>query len=230
MNIGGLTKVSLSDYSGNVVAVVFTQGCNLRCPYCHNPEFIKKVNGNIEEEELFGFLEKNKKMLDGVCVSGGEPTLQRDLSRFLLRIKSLGLKVKLDTNGTNPGILKQIIKEGRVDYIAMDIKAGRESYKRMGVKDGMFENILKSVRVVMESGIPYEFRTTAVRGIVEKKDVEEITSIIEGAELYCIQQFVIGEKIADDRMRAIKPYSVEELEELRCIAAKKVKRCIMRNI
>ncbi len=231
MRIAGFARNSLVDYPGHIVSTVFTQGCNLSCPYCHNPGLIpKEGRTTVSERELFSFLEKHRKMLDGVCITGGEPTLQDDLEDFLRKVKALDLKVKLDTNGTNPEVLERLISEKLLDYIAMDVKSSKDGYMKIGLNDVQLKRILHSIKVVMDSGIPYEFRTTTVPGIVGKEDIKEITSAIKGAECYCIQQFVTGKKLMDERMMEKKPYTPEELTGMMDIAASEVRKCLVRNI
>ncbi|MFH1638343.1 MAG: anaerobic ribonucleoside-triphosphate reductase activating protein [Candidatus Woesearchaeota archaeon] len=231
MKIAGFARNSLVDYPGHVVSTIFTQGCNLSCPYCHNPELIPKGgNGMIAEKELFYFFEKHRKMLDGVCITGGEPTLQMDLEEFLMKVKALGLKVKLDTNGTNPEVIEDLIAKKLVDYIAMDIKASAKGYAKIGVTGDVLESIFRSIKIIMGSGIGYEFRSTVVPGMLDIEGIREIAERIEGADSYCIQQFVAGTKIKDETFKGIKPYSPEELFEMRDAASSKVRKCLIRNL
>lgn len=228
MIIAGFARNSLIDYPGKIVSTVFTSGCNLRCPFCHNPDLVPMHSKTkVSEKELFTYFEKYKNMLDGVCVTGGEPTLQKGLLDFVMKVKALGLKVKLDTNGTKPDVIEKLIP--LVDYIAMDIKSSKKGYIKMGVSKEVLNFILKSISIIMSSGIKYEFRSTAVPGILSVEDVKEIVETIKGAGCYCIQQFVPAERMVDESFK-VKPYTAEELLEMQKIAAAKVKRCMIRNI
>ncbi len=187
----GLQKTTLIDYPGLVASTVFTYGCNLRCPYCHNPELVK---GGIPEEflntdDFFKFLDKRKKVLDGVCITGGEPLLNDDLPDFIDRIHSFGLKVKLDTNGTLP----EKLKDTSADYVAMDLKTVPRKYpKLLGGGDSAPEKIIESIEYLKTSGIQYEIRTTWVSGITEKEDIPEMARYLKGVENYYITLFRPG--------------------------------------
>jgi pyruvate formate lyase activating enzyme len=219
MLIGGLQKMTLIDYPGKIACTVFTVGCNFRCPFCHNPELVDQarfnVGGIIEEKKFFDFLKSRQDLLGGVCVTGGEPTLHAELSDFLKQIKNLGFLVKLDTNGTAPEKLEILIKDGLVDYIAMDIKnCFKDTYeKTVGVEIDL-EKIKKSVKIIMASGLEYEFRTTVVPGLHTGSDILDIAPEIRGAKKYYLQQFRSGEKVLNQEYRLLKPYPVEFLREL----------------
>ena len=179
MRIGGLQKTSFLDYPHQMACVIFTVGCNFRCPFCHNKELVneqisKLVNEQISEEEIFTFLEQRKNILEGVVVSGGEPTMQNDLVLFIEKIKKMGYLVKIDTNGTNPEVLQELIDKKLIDFVAMDIKNDWENYeKTIGVKTDL-EKIKKSVEIIKNSGIDHQFRSTIVRGLHDKRMIEEI--------------------------------------------------------
>ena len=192
MNIGGLQKLTLLDYPGKVACTVFSVGCNLRCPFCHNASLVTHPQdaGYVTDDELFSFLKKRTGVLDGVCVTGGEPTLQKDLPDFLSAIKALGYSVKLDTNGTNPKILRSVIKDRLVDYVAVDIKNSPEKYVLTSGNIDLFENVKETVALLLSGVVPYEFRTTAVSGFHETEDFESIGKWILGADKYFIQNFV----------------------------------------
>ena len=229
MRIGGFQKFSLIDYPGKICAIVFTQGCNFRCPYCHNPELVKPslFGKTIPEEEIFSFLEKRKGKLDAVEITGGEPTLQKDLVDFIQRIKEIGYLVKLDTNGSNPEMLEIIINHGLVDYIAMDIKAPLEKYKEVIHSVINPEKIKRSIRTIMSSNIKYEFRTTVVKSQLSKEDIINIGKLIEGAELYILQKF-IPSKTLDPNFLNEKTYSDGEFKELKKDLEKLVCKCLVR--
>jgi len=176
MRIGGLQKTSFLDYPHQMACVIFTVGCNFRCPFCHNKELVdsKLVNEQISELDIFNFLEQRKNLLEGVVITGGEPTLQVDLEDFIKKVKAMGYKVKLDTNGTNPEILEKLIKDKLLDFVAMDIKNDWENYdKTVGVKSNL-EKIKKSVKIIKESGLGYQFRSTIVRGIHDLEMIKKM--------------------------------------------------------
>ncbi len=191
MKIKGLQKLTLLDYPGKIACTVFLAGCNFRCPFCHNASLVVKIDEDyINEEEFFAFLEKRKGMLEGVCVTGGEPTLQSELPSFLAKIKALGYLVKLDTNGYRPDTLRQVVSAGLVDFVAMDIKNSKEKYdETVGVENFDISPILESVEFLLSGGVPYEFRTTVVKGLHTETDIEKISEWIAGASSYHIQSF-----------------------------------------
>jgi pyruvate formate lyase activating enzyme len=191
MKIGGLQKTSLIDFPDKVAAVVFLQGCNMRCPFCHNPELVlgKCFGTPMEETEFFSFLEKRKRQLDGIVISGGEPTVHKDLPDFIRRIRALGYAIKLDTNGSNPDILASMLRDHLLNYVAMDIKGEPEHYGDYCGAPIPADNIRASIRLIMESGLPYEFRTTAVPGQHTLEKLKELALLVKGAERYAIQAF-----------------------------------------
>lgn len=191
MIFGGLQKSSLIDYPEKISAIIFTQGCNFKCPYCHNPELI----GNISSEplgslEILDFLQSRIGKLDGVVITGGEPTLHKDLPEFIKQIKDLGFCVKLDTNGTNPIMLKKLLDEKLIDYVAMDIKAPIEKYSDVVCTEVETANVLKSIEMLKNSSIQFEFRTTVVKSQLSVDDFDKIGKMIEGSEKYYLQRFV----------------------------------------
>ncbi len=216
MNIGGLQEFSMIDYPGKLAAIVFTLGCNFRCGYCHNPELVlpEKFNPSLEEEKIFSFLKTRSGKLDAVSITGGEPTLHADLPEFMKKIKDLGFLVKLDSNGTNPMMLKEIIDNKLVDYLAMDIKAPLKKYKEVIQAEINLENIQKSIQMIMNSGIEYEFRTTIVKSQLSTDDLIEIAKLIQGAKKYFLQKFVAS-KTNDPQFLTEKTYSDEEFELIR---------------
>ena len=191
MKICGLNKTTLLDYPGCVAATIFVGGCNFRCPFCHNGDLVLLSNElpEIIEEELFSFLKKRKNVLEGVCVTGGEPTLYKELPEFIKKIKDLGYKVKLDTNGSHPELLKELVNEKLVDYVAMDIKAPLYNYDKVCGIHVDVEKIKASVAFLKTNIVPYEFRTTLVKDFHSKEDVLEIGKWILGAENYYLQNY-----------------------------------------
>ena len=192
MKIYGLEKLSLVDYDGHTAATVFTGGCNFRCPYCHNGALVEldKTTVQLPENEVLEYLNKRKGLLDGLAVTGGEPTLEKGLEEFLVKVKELGYDIKLDSNGTHPEVLAHLIDKKLVDYIAMDIKNSPEKYPlTVGKKNLDLEPIKKSVELLLQNKVGYEFRTTVVRQFHDVSDFEKIGEFIKGAEKYFIQKF-----------------------------------------
>ena len=193
MRIQGLQKTTLLDYPEKVACTVFTAGCNFRCPFCHNASLVVNIpdESEITEEAFFSFLKKRQGILDGVCVTGGEPLLQPGIEDFIYKIKELGYAVKLDTNGSFPEKLKKIVGAGLVDYVAMDVKNSPESYaKTVGIEGYDIKNIKSSIEYLMSGVVSYEFRTTVVRQFHQRSDFESIAQWIKGADRYFLQQFV----------------------------------------
>ncbi len=188
MYIGGYVKNSFVDYPGKIACSIFTVGCNMRCWYCHNSHILEKTKLLSNEEEILEFLESHKSFLDGVVVSGGEPTLQPDLLEFLSKLKSMGYCVKLDTNGTNFRVLKKAIDNKLVDYVAMDIKAPLDKYKNITKTDNDMESVENCIELLLENKVDYEFRTTFSPDL-SLDDIEEICKRIKGAKTYSIQKY-----------------------------------------
>ncbi len=228
MIFGGLQRFSIIDYPGELAAVIFTMGCNFRCPYCHNPELVNGTAEKIEESYVIDFLRERTGKLTGVSITGGEPTIHGvKLIEFVKKIRSMGFKVKLDTNGSNPELIEEMIKNRFLDYIAMDIKAPLNKYSSL-TKSNVEEEIIKeSIKTIMDSGIKYEFRTTVVRGLLNKEDIKEILKVIKGAELYCLQNF-IKSKTLDNRFLNKEGFTSEELKELKELGMQYVKQCLIR--
>ncbi len=193
MHIAGIKKNTLLDYPGIVAATVFTGGCDLRCIFCQNKELVLNPP-RIQEEEVLSFLKKRQGLIKGVCITGGEPTVQEDLSEFIKKVRDLGYKVKLDTNGTRPEVLKKMIKEGLMDYIAMDIKSDKEHYLKICGADkrgiSLIDDISNSIRLITDSGIEYEFRTTVIKEYYNEEIAENVAVWLSGASRYVLQGFV----------------------------------------
>jgi len=201
MIINGLQKISLLDYPEKTAATIFFAGCNFRCPFCHNGDLVLNPNNaeKIDEEEILGFLKTRIGLLDGVCITGGEPLIQKDLLSFVKKVKELEFLVKIDTNGSFPGRLKELIDSGLIDYIAMDIKNSKEKYgMTAGIPNIMHEDILnkvsESVGIIKASKINYEFRTTVTKELHELSDMEEIGKWLNGSKKYVIQNYVDSDK------------------------------------
>ena len=229
MRIGGLQKVSLLDFPGNIAATVFLTGCNMRCPFCHNAPLVlpgQQTDPEIPEQALLDFLESRKGKLDGVCITGGEPTLHRDLPDLLRKIKAMGFRLKLDTNGTNPQMLEQLLAEGLLDYVAMDIKNCPEKYPVTCGGDHL-EAVKKSAALLMNSGVEYEFRTTVTRQLHTREDMEKIGAWLAGAKRYYIQQFVDSGNLIGQGLSALSP---EEMEILRQAALTYIPNTTLRGV
>lgn len=227
MHIAGLQKSSLIDYPEKIACIVFTQGCNFRCGYCHNPELFEQREPLISTEAFFDFLKTRKNKLDGVVITGGEPTLQKDLKDFIYEIKNLGFLVKLDSNGTNPNIVENFLNENLIDYIAMDIKSPLNKYEKITNTKINVENIQKSIDLILNGNIDYEFRTTVIKSQLNYNDFEEIGNLINGAKKYYLQKF-IPSKILDENLMNEKTYSDEEFEKIKQILSKYIKEVHVR--
>lgn len=208
MVIRGIEKTSLIDFPGAICTTVFTGGCNLRCPYCHNRDLVLGTKGlpSISEEEVLAFLAKRRGLVDGLCITGGEPTLDDGLKPFIHKVRELGFGVKLDTNGTNPHILKSLVADGLLDYIAMDIKAPQERYQEVTRSQVDVSLIEESVTVIRSAGVNYEFRTTVAPGLITEEDLLAIGRWLDGARKYVLQQFVPGMTL-DPAFAERRPYT-----------------------
>ncbi len=227
MLITGFEKVSFIELPGKVSSIVFTQGCNFKCVYCHNYELIplKPSNPVIPEQKVLDYLEKRKGYVDAVTVTGGEATLQPDLKKFLKKVKAMDYFIKLDTNGSNPEIVKELIDKKLVDYIAMDIKAPLDKYEGIVQLPVNQENLKKSIKLIMDFG-SYEFRTTVYPSLTAD-DFHAMGKTIEGAKLYFIQQFRSKETLAAND---VEPYKKEKLYEFADIMKNYVKKVEVRGI
>ncbi len=218
MHISGLQKLTLLDFPGLMACIVFTKGCNFRCPFCHNAALVlggeNTVEG-IDESEFFDFLEKRKGVLDGVVITGGEPLLHKDIISFLQKIKALGFKVKIDTNGTNPALLKEIVAQNLADYVAMDIKSGPFGYARAAGIDVDLAAVNESREFLLSGAVEYEFRTTLVKGIHTKDDVLAAAQWISGAKRYYLQGFKnSGGLISPQGLEAFTETEMKEFAEI----------------
>jgi pyruvate formate lyase activating enzyme len=228
MIIQGFQKVTLLDFPSLVAATIFTYGCNMRCPFCHNPELVVEKRSDAHSvgiDEIFAYLEKRKNLLGGVCITGGEPLLHDDLADVMEKIRSIGLKIKLDTNGTLPDTLKKL----KPDYIAMDIKTSPGKYGTLGFtgNDDVTDRISESIRWMIESGIEHEFRTTVVPELVTDDDIREIIGLIKRARLYVLAQFR-NENLLDHVWELKIPYKKEVLEEMKKTVMNAGIKCVIR--
>lgn len=222
MEIHGLQKTTLLDFPGCVASTVFLGGCNFRCPFCHNRDLVLSPGTVpvILEEEVFSHLARRKRVLDGVCITGGEPTMQPELENFIRRVKALGLKVKLDTNGYRPEVLMDLCRKELIDYVAMDIKGAPGQYEEItGVKPWDFNKIQASIYFLMSGEVPYEFRTTVVRELHQEKDLLEISSWISGAKAYYLQCYQESEQVIQPGFHG---YGPEELKKMCSAVQKKI--------
>lgn len=233
MFLGGLQRHSLIDYPGKVSCVCFFKGCNFRCPYCHNPDLVDgrgSSPGLVSDSGFFEFLDTRRGLLDGVVLSGGEPTLEESLPSFCERIKEMGFSVKLDTNGSRPGMIRDLLAESVVDYVAMDLKTVPEGYAAFVTGRFAQEDLLASIETLMSSGLPYEFRTTCVKPFVDPPLVERMARLIEGAERYVLQPFRGFRVLEPDFFQGAEPgYAEEGMRDLRAVAAVHVKNCSIRR-
>jgi len=223
MRIGGYQKMTLIDFPGKIATTIFTVGCSFRCPFCHNPELVlgsgMGEHGN-QEEEFFEFLQKRKGKLEGVCITGGEPTIQKDIVEFVQKVKEMGFAIKLDTNGTRPDVLKKLLDLRLLDFVAMDIKNQLKNYNKTTATKGDNKRIKLSVDLIMNSRVPYEFRTTVVPGIHTEKDFLKIAEWINGAEVYYLQEY---------REKIILDPNLKKKTKGKTLNLKKIKKSIENN-
>lgn len=211
MKIGGLNKLTTQDFPEHLACIIFTKGCNFNCSYCYNRDLVDNKPETIDEDYVMAYLYKRRKILDGVVISGGEPTIWDDLIPFIKKVKEFKLDIKLDTNGYNPTMLKKILDNNLVDYIAMDIKAIPDKYMKVINKKIDFNKILESIDLIKKSNIKYEFRTTIMKGVHDKKDIIKILKLIGDSKLY-LQNFQYTDVVKD---KNIKSFSRDELLKLK---------------
>jgi pyruvate formate lyase activating enzyme len=227
MLAGGFQKNSLIDFPGKISSVIFTKGCNFKCPYCHNPELIsfEKDNSVIDINEFFLFLKSRKNFIDAVVITGGEPTLQNDLYEFAQKIKELGFLIKLDTNGSRPKILEKLLKEKIIDLVAMDIKTPFNNYINLTSEKNIEENLRQSVDLIINSNSDYYFRTTCAKPFVTKENFLKIIKEIKGAKKYVLQKFILKKVYKPDFFKGIEQFSEEDFMFLKNEAKNYVKIC-----
>jgi len=230
MNINGFQKMTLLDYPNKVACTVFTAGCNLRCPFCHNALLVTDIDDSarINEEEILTFLGKRKGLLDGVCITGGEPLLQNDIDNFIRKIKNMGFSVKLDTNGMFPEKLKYLINNKLIDYVAMDIKNSFDKYgETVGITDFDCSNIKESIDFLLQGNVDFEFRTTVVKEFHTVEDIAEISKMLNGAPKYYLQNFVDSGNLIGENLHSV---SKETLTKMRDGARKFINNVEIRGI
>jgi pyruvate formate lyase activating enzyme len=230
--LGGLQRHSLIDFPGRSSCVCFVSGCNFHCPYCHNPDLARANpahEGRLTEEMFLAFLEKRAGLLDGVVISGGEPTLQNQLPSLCEQVKAMGYAVKLDTNGSRPWVIRDLLARGLVDYVAMDLKSNPAGYRVIMNGDCTMEDILASAEILMGSTVPYEFRTTCARPFVTPHILPDMARLIQGAGLYVLQPFQRTRILHPEYFDGIEPgYTEAEMNELRVLAEPFVRECRLR--
>jgi pyruvate formate lyase activating enzyme len=227
--IKGLQKVSIIDFPKRICAVVFTGGCNFRCPYCHNPELVvdwEKLP-TISNDDVLAFLERRRGLLDGICVTGGEPTIHKKLPNFIRKIKKKGFQVKLDTNGTNPSMIEELLKEGLLDYIAMDVKAAPQKYNLATGVSVNIKDIKKSIKLIMNGEIEYEFRTTVFPDFLSTEDAKKMGEWLKGASKYVFQR-PRKLKMLQDAFMDRPIYADRELMKIKNILSKYIKEVTIR--
>ncbi len=232
--IAGIQKLSLVDYPGHLCAILFLQGCNMRCPFCHNAvlvpcEYEPDWVYSRRWEEVLEYLSHRRNFLEGVCITGGEPTLHRDLPEGIQILRSLGYKIKLDTNGTNPVMVESLLRENQIDYVAMDIKTSLDRYVELGVSNPvLITNIRKTIKVIMDLAPDYEFRTTMVPGLIEEEDFVKILEEIRGARRYVLQAYR-PEYVLDSEKAPPNSIAPERLSKYVEMASGKVNEILARG-
>jgi len=231
MAIKGFQGTSLLDYPGKISSLVFYGGCNLTCPFCHNPGLVLNPDQypDYPLERVLGELRQRRNFIDGVVVSGGEPTLAPELEPTLREIKKLGLEIKLDTNGLLPGCLETLLADGLVDYVALDLKTAPPRYSELHNQPVNVEHLLRCIRLLLDGNVAYEFRTTCVPGLVEEEDILAIGEAVDGAGLWVLQQFVTSHAM-EEKYQAIEPHSVNKLRKFVGIAEKYAENVTLRGV
>ncbi|MBP3446622.1 MAG: anaerobic ribonucleoside-triphosphate reductase activating protein [Clostridia bacterium] len=230
MKICGFQKMTMLDYPGKVACTVFTGGCNFRCPFCHNALLVTEIDeDNLwEESEIIEYLYKRKGIIDGVCITGGEPLMQKDIAEFIGKVRETGLPVKLDTNGSYPDKLKALVADGLVDYVAMDIKNSKAKYPlTVGIPGYDISKIEESVEFLLSDAVDYEFRTTVVKELHTADDIAEIADWIAGAKRYFLQGFVDSGSLIGENLSAYRP---QEMVEICTRAQEKLPNTVLRGI
>ena len=229
MIISGLQKTTLLDYPNRVAATIFLGGCNMRCPFCHNNSILDSEHliSSFDSKQILTFLKKRQGILDGVCISGGEPTLQRDLPEFLSEIKSLGYDIKLDSNGSKPKVLQFLIENKLIDYIAMDVKGPLTSYAQFcGGKFTDNQAIFDSIALLKSNVIPYEFRTTVAKGLHSMEDIASLGRLLEHSQSLYLQNFIFSKDVPD---KTLESFSIEELHQMKAVLEPFISHVLIRG-
>lgn len=228
MKIGGIQKLSTVDYPGHPCASIFTVGCNMRCGYCHNPELVlpEQYSATIPTEDILSFLQKRVGLLDAVTISGGEPTEQPDLVDFIRQVKAMGFLVKLDTNGTRPWVLQQLVDEQLIDFVAMDIKGPLSKYSQIAARPVDTDAIQQSIAIIRAMPA-HEFRTTIVKGRLEPSDFEQIGAMVHGARRYALQRFIAAGNLVSNQFVALTTFSEHEMQQARKTMERYVAECVV---
>ena len=214
MQILGFHKLSLVDYPEELSSVIFTAGCNFQCPYCHNKDIVNQVGDYINNEELDKFLLSRQKYISSLCISGGEPTLQKDLEHFIQKYKERGFNIKLDTNGSNPRVLKKLLDKDLLDYVAMDLKTGITHYERVIGKQGYEEHVQESVDLLKNSTIDYEFRTTFVKDLMSPQSIEGLKKMIKNSRRFVLQSVKLNDEVLSPGIQ-MESFTKEEMEKFK---------------
>jgi len=228
--IRGIQKSSFSDYPDKISIVLFVAGCNFRCGFCHNPELVynRKNLPKYSDQEILDYLNKRKKILEAVVISGGEPTIYKKLPVFIKKLKNIGFLIKLDTNGTNPSMLKQLINDKVIDYLAMDLKGPLAKYQLITKNNLNFKNITTSIDLIINSQLPYEFRSTVLPYFHQEEDIINMAKLITGADLYYLQSFVPRDDLVNKKLIKEKGFSKTDLREIAKKCQQFVKKCLIR--
>ena len=228
MKIEGFQKLTLQDFPNNMACIIFTKGCNFECPFCHNSSLVinKNEDNLIDESKIFEYLEKRRGILDGVVISGGEPLVQKDIKEFIKKVRWLKYKIKLDTNGFNYELLKELIDEKLVDYVAMDIKNSFDKYNLTIGKNLKIDNVIKSIELLKHSNIDFEFRTTIVKEFHDIDDIRSILKVVDGNK-YFVQNFEDSGSVIKDGLHS---FTIEELKSMNDILSKEFTNFKFRNL
>jgi pyruvate formate lyase activating enzyme len=230
MKLGGFQKTSLLDYPDTISAIIWTIGCNFRCPFCYNKDLVLSNVGTIPEEEILGFLINRKGLLEGLVISGGEPLMQKDVLEFVEKVKKIGYLIKIDTNGMFPEKLKELIGKKLIDYIAMDVKAPKNKYDKLsGVKTDI-KKIEKSIEIIRNSAPDYEFKTTFTPKLLKKEDIISIAKWLKGSKRFYLQQFKNDAILVSTQLQNYEPYSKEILIETLNEIKSYFEKCDVRGI
>jgi len=221
MRIGGFQKTSLLDYPEHISAIVWTVGCNFRCPFCYNTELVNRNAEEFSQEEIFSYLKKRKDMLEALVISGGEPLQHDDIEQFCKKVKDIGYKIKIDTNGTFPDKLQNLIDKKLVDYVSMDVKAPVEKYDKLAGRKVDISKIKKTIKIIQDSNIDYEFKTTYVPDLLKKEDIANIADWLKGSKKFYLQQYKNDIPVISSELNTLSPYPREYVLE----TLEKVKPC-----